>query len=40
MFQVFGAKSVSILNGGLQRWMSLGYTVTSDTTDVQVVMPP
>ncbi|XP_076473018.1 thiosulfate sulfurtransferase-like [Babylonia areolata] len=34
-FTVYGAKRVSILNGGLQRWVSLGYATTSDTAPVE-----
>nr|KAG5685866.1 hypothetical protein BaRGS_023688 [Batillaria attramentaria] len=34
-FTMFGAKKVSILNGGLQRWLTLGYPTTSEVPTVK-----
>lgn len=34
MFRVFGHSSVSVLDGGLEKWCSDGFPTTSDTTDV------
>lgn len=34
-FTVYGAKKVSILNGGLQKWLSLGYPTTSEIPKIK-----
>ncbi|XP_046546599.1 thiosulfate sulfurtransferase-like [Haliotis rubra] len=35
-FKIWGHPKVSVLNGGLQKWKSLGYPTTANTTDIQV----
>ena len=36
LFQYFGHDNVSVLDGGLQRWKSQGYTTTDQTESIKV----
>ena len=36
LFQLFGHTKVSVLNGGLHKWLAEGFQTTADVTQVEV----
>ena len=36
MFQLFGHKNVSVLDGGLKKWLDDGFEVTTDEPEIEV----